>query len=249
MPDELSNLIGELGYTEAAPTTTETTETATTETTAAPEATAITTEAPVTTDVTPEATPEVTEPEDSTHKAFAALRTKNATYAKFFARLKEATGADEEAVMQSLLEQATNSQAQELKTDPSVLKRLQEQEEKLQAYESREKEQALVFGLDSLQKEFKLEKTQIEKFVKDAITKGIDLRNTNLDFKTIYQGMYFKELAAAEIEKSRQEFIKTQTKADKATVPSTMTGQRDDKEPTVINDMNSFNSLLSSLNK
>jgi len=236
MPDDLSDLISELGGTSEEEETTTEEEEITEEETAEEEEETV-------------EEPEVKPSEDKTDKAFAAMRAANSKYEKFFKKLKEATGTDEETFMKTILQEATASKAKEMNISPELLSKIQEQEDRLKAYEQREKEKTFMLALDSLQREFKLDGKDVEEFVRTSVEKGVDLFNSQLDLQTIFKAMNHDKLVSEAVEKARQEFIKTQTKADKASVPDDSKGKGSDKGVEVIETMSDLDKLLSSMKK
>lgn len=242
MPDDLSDLISELGGTEEEKSTAE--EDAATEETDDVEEKEEEEE-----ESTEEKEPKAATTEDKTNKAFAEMRAANSKYDKFFKKIKEATGTDEETFMKTILQEATASKAKEMNISPELLSKIQEQEDRLKAYEQREKEKTFMLALDSLQREFKLDSKGVEEFVRTSVEKGVDLFNSQLDLQTIFKAMNHDKLVSEAVEKARQEYIKTQTKADKASVPDDSKGKGSDKGVEVIETMSDLDKLLSSMKK
>lgn len=185
--------------------------------------------------------------EEATNKAFAALRAENAKYNKFFNTVAEKTGATPDEVMELLQGQLTEAEAKQLNTDPAVLRRLQEQEEKLREYETRNLETAVVNNLQQLKTDLSLNDKDMESFVKTLVDNEVDIFTTNVDLKTLYNGFNHDRIIKDAVEAAKQEFMKGQSKADSASLPDKQSGSKDDKDRKVINNMQDLNSLLSSL--
>lgn len=185
-----------------------------------------------------------------TNKAFAELRTTNKKYTDFFKKIQDATGATEEQIMDALMQQVNAQQAQQHNTSPEIWNKIQEQEERLQSYELRENERRVAEGLGLLQRELKLDNKQIERFVREATSKGYNLFDSRLNYETLYRGMFYQELLDKEIEARRQEELSRQAKAnDHSTSPAKVAGAKNEGGKQEIKNVSDLNNLLGSLKK
>lgn len=228
IPNDIAQVISELGGTPTQEQTQVATPTEETKTSEEPEVTE---------------QKETKESDEKSNKAFAEMRIANKKYKDFFDRITKVSGLTEDQFISNMVQNLDAEQAKRQNTSPEVIQKLREQDERISQYEQREREKDFMNGLNILQTKFNLSQDELGAFVRDATTKGIDLMNSKLDYETLYKGLYFDKLVEKEVEKKRQEMITAQTKAEKASVPGSSTGKTD-KEPIAINTMDEFNSLL-----
>ena len=240
MPDDLSNifagLVDEQTDPVEAPTETET------ETETEP-ATETETE-------TKTKTEETAEPaQDPTNQAFAALRADNAKYKKFFNDIKDKLGLDEDAFMTDVRDKALASKAKDMNVSPEVLKKMQEQEDRLNELTQADRQKTLMVSLQNLQQTYNLSNKDLQEFVQDTINKGVDLYDSVMDLSTLYKALNHDKLVAKAVEDAKQEFIKNQAKANDASDPTDSKGRGEGTGSKEIKNVKELDALIDSLGK
>ena len=182
--------------------------------------------------------------------AFAAMRSENTKYKKFMQQIMK--GADfngsEEDFMKNLTEASYQRQAQRQgsQVSPEVLKRMDEIENQNKALIDAQNRQMFAANLKGLQDTFKLTDKEITEFVNFAVKEQIDLTVPGTNFVTLYQGLFFDKLMNKKVEEERQKWIAQNSKANSASNPDGKSGKKD-PEPTNVNTMAEFESLLQSV--
>ena len=186
------------------------------------------------------------------NQAFAAMRADNTKYKKFIQTLMRGSNfnGDEAAFIEALENEAYKKQAQlqGMAANPELLRKMDKQEEQIKELEQSQRDQALMIGLKTLQEMHNLSGKEVEAFVQRAIERKIDLLAPNVNFDTLYKGMFFDDIINKRIESERQNWIKQSNKADSAATPDGKSGKKD-TAPTDVKTMAEFNSLLSTVSK
>jgi len=203
------------------------------------------------TEATKSAEPLVIEPSDEQKKqneAFASLRTENSRYKKFLQQIMKGANyqGSEQDFMKALEEESYKRQAQSSQVSPELLKRMDALENQNSALIESQNRQTFMANLQGLQETFKLTDKDIKEFVDLAVREHIDLTAPGTNFVTLYQGLFFNKLKDKMIEEARQEWIAQNSKANNAANPDGKSGKKD-PEPTNVNTMAEFNSLLQSM--
>lgn len=194
----------------------------------------------------------VPDPDDvKRNQAFAEMRAVNAQYKKFLSHLMK--GASFQGSEEDFIEQLTNvSYEQQAKTqnvaaNPELLKRLDTLEQTNTQLIEAQNKQMFVTNIESLSKKFNLSQPEVREFIQRAVDEKIDLTIPGTNFATLYQGLFFDKIKDKLIENERQSWIVNNTKANSATSPDGKSGTKD-PNPTNVNTMAEFNSLLQNMN-
>ena len=186
------------------------------------------------------------------NQAFAAMRAENSKYKKFMQTLMRGSNfaGNEEAFIEALENEAYKKQAQlqGLAANPELLRKMDQQEEKIKELTESQRDQTLMLGLKTLQETNNLTGKEVEAFVQRAIDNHVDLLASGLNFDTLYKGMFFDDIVKKRIETERQSWIKQSNKADSAASPDGKSGKGKDS-PTDVKTMAEFNSLLNTVSK
>lgn len=186
------------------------------------------------------------------NQAFAAMRAENSKYKKFLQTLMKGSNfeGNEEAFIQALENEAYKKQAQiqGIAANPELLRKMDQQEEQIRELTKSQRDQTLLLGLKTLQQTNNLTGKEVEAFVQKAIENKIDLLAPGVNFNTLYKGMFFDDIVAKRIEDERQKWIKQSNKADSAAVPDGKSGKKE-PTPTDVKTMAEFNSLLNTVSK
>ena len=182
--------------------------------------------------------------------AFAAMRSENTKYKKFMQQIMKGANfnGSEEDFMKNLTEASYQRQAQRQgsQVSPEVLKRMDEIENQNKALIDAQNRQMFAANLKGLQDTFKLTDKEITEFVNFAVKEQIDLTVPGTNFVTLYQGLFFDKLMNKKVEEERQKWIAQNSKANSAANPDGKSGKKD-PEPTNVNTMAEFESLLQSV--
>lgn len=182
--------------------------------------------------------------------AFAAMRSENTKYKKFMQQIMKGANfnGSEEDFMKNLTEASYQRQAQRQgsQVSPEVLKRMDEIENQNKALIDAQNRQMFAANLKGLQDTFKLTDKEITEFVNFAVKEQIDLTVPGTNFVTLYQGLFFDKLMNKKVEEERQKWIAQNSKANSASNPDGKSGKKD-PEPTNVNTMAEFESLLQSV--
>lgn len=182
--------------------------------------------------------------------AFAAMRSENTKYKKFMQQIMKGANfnGSEEDFMKNLTEVSYQRQAQRQgsQVSPEVLKRMDEIENQNKALIDAQNRQMFAANLKGLQDTFKLTDKEITEFVNFAVKEQIDLTVPGTNFVTLYQGLFFDKLMNKKVEEERQKWIAQNSKANSAANPDGKSGKKD-PEPTNVNTMAEFESLLQSV--
>lgn len=182
--------------------------------------------------------------------AFAAMRSENTKYKKFMQHIMKGANfnGSEEDFMKNLTEASYQRQAQRQgsQVSPEVLKRMDEIENQNKVLIDAQNRQMFAANLKGLQDSFKLTDKEITEFVNFAVKEQIDLTVPGTNFVALYQGLFFDKLMNKKIEEERQKWIAQNSKADSAANPDGKSGKKD-PEPTDVNTMAEFESLLQSV--
>ena len=186
------------------------------------------------------------------NQAFAAMRAENSKYKKFLQTLMKGSNfeGNEEAFIQALENEAYKKQAQiqGIAANPELLRKMDQQEEQIRELTKSQRDQTLLLGLKTLQQTNNLTGKEVEAFVQKAIENKIDLLAPGVNFNTLYKGMFFDDIVAKRIEDERQKWIKQSNKADSAAVPDGKSGKKE-PTPTDVKTMAEFDSLLNTVSK
>lgn len=186
------------------------------------------------------------------NQAFAAMRAENSKYKKFLQTLMRGSNfeGNEEAFIQALENEAYKKQAQiqGIAANPELLRKMDQQEEQIRELTKSQRDQTLLLGLKTLQQTNNLTGKEVEAFVQKAIENKIDLLAPGVNFNTLYKGMFFDDIVAKRIEDERQKWIKQSNKADSAAVPDGKSGKKE-PTPTDVKTMAEFDSLLNTVSK
>lgn len=186
------------------------------------------------------------------NQAFAAMRAENSKYKKFLQTLMRGSNfeGNEEAFIQALETEAYKKQAQlqGIAANPELLRKMDQQEEQIKELTKSQRDQTLLLGLKTLQQTNNLSGKEVEAFVQKAIEHKIDLLAPGVNFNTLYKGMFFDDIVEKRIEEERQKWIKQSNKADSAAKPDGKSGKKD-PAPTDVKTMAEFNSLLDTVSK
>ena len=186
------------------------------------------------------------------NQAFAAMRAENNKYKKFMQTLMRGSNftGDEAAFIEALENEAYKKQAQlqGMAANPELLRKVDEQEERIQELTRSQRDQTLMLGLKTLQQTHNLTGKEVETFVQRAIENKIDLLAPGIDFDTLYKGMFFDDIVKKKIESERQEWIKQSNKSNDAANPDGKSGKKDSPQ-TDVKTMAEFNSLLNNVSK
>ena len=182
--------------------------------------------------------------------AFAAMRSENTKYKKFMQQIMKGANfnGSEEDFMKNLTEASYQRQAQRQgsQVSPEVLKRMDAIESQNKALIDAQNRQMFATNLKGLQDTFKLTDKEITEFVNFAVKEQIDLTVPGTNFVTLYQGLFFDKLMNKKVEEERQKWIAQNSKANSASNPDGKSGKKD-PEPTNVNTMAEFDSLLQSI--
>ena len=182
--------------------------------------------------------------------AFAAMRSENTKYKKFMQQIMKGANfnGSEEDFMKNLTEASYQRQAQRQgsQVSPEVLKRMDAIESQNKALIDAQNRQMFAANLKGLQDTFKLTDKEITEFVNFAVKEQIDLTVPGTNFVTLYQGLFFDKLMNKKVEEERQKWIAQNSKANSASNPDGKSGKKD-PEPTNVNTMAEFESLLQSV--
>ena len=186
------------------------------------------------------------------NQAFAAMRAENNKYRKFMQTLMRGSNftGDEAAFIEALENEAYKKQAQlqGMAANPELLRKVDEQEERIQELTRSQRDQTLMLGLKTLQQTHNLTGKEVETFVQRAIENKIDLLAPGIDFDTLYKGMFFDDIIKKKIESERQEWIKQSNKSNDAANPDGKSGKKE-TPVTDVKTMAEFNSLLDNVSK
>jgi len=80
-----------------------------------------------------------------------------------------------------------------------LTKRLAALEQREQERISNARQEHLIGELTGLRNKYALGPEQLQQFAKDAASQGVDLRNTDRSFESIYRDIHFVELIEAEV--------------------------------------------------
>ncbi len=185
-------------------------------------------------------------------KAFANMRVENTKYKKLIQTLMRGSKytGDESAFIETLETEAYKqaAQAQGLAANPEILRKVDQQEERIQELTQSQKNQTLLLGLKTLQTSNNLNGKEVETFVQRAIENNIDLLAPGINFDALYKGMFFDEIYAKKLEEERQKWIKQDSKANDAATPDGKSS-KSTPAPTDVKTMTELNSLLNSVSK
>ena len=184
------------------------------------------------------------------NEAFAAMRTENSKYKKFMQQLMRGanfTGNEDDFINQ-LTEASYAQQAkrQGNQVSPEILKRMDILESQNKSLIDSQNRQTFAANLKNLQETFTLSDADIKDFLTLAAKERIDLTAPGTNFRTLYQGLFFDKLKDKMIETERQAWIAQSNKANSAANPDGKSGKKD-PEPTNVNTMAEFDSLLQSV--
>ena len=186
------------------------------------------------------------------NQAFAAMRAENTKYKKFMQTLMRGSNfaGDEAAFIQALENEAYKKQAQlqGMAANPELLRKVDQQEERIKELTQSQRDQTLMLGLRTLQQAHNLTGKEVEMFVQRAIENKIDLLAPGINFDTLYKGMFFDDIVKKRIESERQSWIKQSNKSNDAATPDGKSGKGKDS-PTDVKTMAEFNSLLNTVSK
>lgn len=184
------------------------------------------------------------------NEAFAAMRTENSKYKQFVQQLMKGAnfqGSEEDFVKQ-MTEISYNNEAKHAQVSPEVLKRMDAIEAQNKNLIEERNKTMFVQNLRNLQDTFKLSENDIKEFINKAVEEQIDLTIPNTNFVTLYQGLFFDKLKDRMVEEARQQWIAQSSKSSNAANPDVKSGKKD-TDPTDINTMAEFESLLKSVPK
>ena len=184
------------------------------------------------------------------NEAFAAMRTENSKYKKFMQQLMRGanfTGNEDDFINQ-LTEASYAQQAkrQGNQVSPEILKRMDILESQNKSLIDSQNRQTFAANLKNLQETFTLSDADIKEFLTLAAKEHINLTAPGTNFRTLYQGLFFDKLKDKMIETERQAWIAQSNKANSAANPDGKSGKKD-PEPTNVNTMAEFDSLLQSV--
>lgn len=186
------------------------------------------------------------------NQAFAAMRAENSKYKKFLQTLMKGSNfeGNEESFIRALETEAYKKQAQlqGVAANPELLRKMDQQEEQIRELTKSQRDQTLLLGLKTLQQTNNLTGKEVEAFVQKAIENKIDLLAPGVNFNTLYKGMFFDDIVTKRIEEERQKWIKQSNKADSAAVPDGKSGKKE-PTPTDVKTMAEFDSLLNTVSK
>ena len=186
------------------------------------------------------------------NQAFAAMRAENSKYKKVMQNLMRGSNfaGDENAFIKLLEDEAYKKQAQiqGMAANPELLRKMDEQEERIQELTRSQRDQTLMLGLKTLQQTHNLTGKEVETFVQRAIENKIDLLAPGVDFDTLYKGIFFDDIVKKKIESERQEWIKQSNKSNDAANPDGKSGKKE-TPVTDVKTMAEFNSLLDNVSK
>lgn len=184
------------------------------------------------------------------NEAFAAMRSENSKYKKLIQHLMRGSNfqGDEDAFINNLTEAAYKRQAQMqgAQVSPELLKRMDSLEAQNKSLIEAQNREMFTSNLKNMQETLKLSDNDIKEFVSLAVREHIDLTIPGTNFVTLYQGLFFDKLKDKMIEDERQKWIAQNNKADNASKPDGKSGKKD-PEPTNVNTMAEFDSLLQSI--
>lgn len=216
MPDEFKDLITELGGNatppaqDPSPTPTDPVPTpAPAEPSATPAEPADPTPAPAPEEPKPAAAQPKAPEETPQGRAFAELRAKNTKYERALSSAAKAAGLTTEQYLEKLESETLTQRAESLKTDPEVLRRLEQAEAELEAYRVKSVENYLISSFEGLKTKLGLTDNDMAEFTETLQRNGHDFRNTTVNYEALYRGMNFDKM----IEKERQAWIAQDAKA------------------------------------
>ena len=142
------------------------------------------------------------------NQAFAAMRAENSKYKKFLQTLMKGSNfeGNEESFIRALETEAYKKQAQlqGVAANPELLRKMDQQEEQIRELTKSQRDQTLLLGLKTLQQTNNLTGKEVEAFVQKAIENKIDLLAPGVNFNTLYKGMFFDDIVTKRIEEERQ---------------------------------------------
>ena len=221
MPDEFKDLINELGGNATPPTPQPTTPPEPSATPADPAPSNPAPAEPSATPAEPTATPPAPQPNAGTPskptssednpqaRAFAEMRAKNTKYERALSSAAKAAGLTTEQYLEKLEADSLNQRAETLKTDPEVLRRLEQAEAEIESYRVKTVENFLINSFEGLKAKLSLTDAEITEFTETLQRNGHDFRNMTVNYEALYRGMNFDKM----IEKERQAWIAQDAKA------------------------------------
>lgn len=142
-------------------------------------------------------------------RAFAELRAKNTKYERAISSAAKQAGLTTEQYLEKLESETLTQRAESLKTDPEVLRRLEQAEAELEAYRVKSVENYLISSFEGLKTKLGLTDNDMAEFTETLQRNGHDFRNTTVNYEALYRGMNFDKM----IEKERQAWIAQDAKA------------------------------------
>lgn len=162
---------------------------------------------------------------DKSNKAFAEMRRKNRDMEEVLMRLAQTTGlgatsADE--ALNKLSGVLTEEEAKSKKLDPVILRTIQEQQKKIEAYEQEEIRKEANASFQELQKKFNLDTKELTSFAKQLSTAGINpFTSRNVNLSQHYLEMNWQKL----IEKAEERGMAKEAERNKRLAQSTKPAQ------------------------
>jgi len=179
-------------------------------------------------------------------QAFAQMRIENKKYQKMIDGLAKVLGmedtSDPDKVNEAIQNKIIESQAKQQNTDPKILARLMELEEKDQIATQEQIRQQAFLGFQKVKENFDLSNKDLEKFASDLQEAGMNPFGQKLDLVREYKIMHLDRLVAdAESKGAQKEMERSAKASQQGTTPAKQRGQKQgdagDKKITSVRDL------------
>lgn len=239
MPDEFEGLIAELGGEESSPEVPEIPEDGAADDDQAPEThedegAPENDEAPEGVDGAkgasqddPQGTPSLED--DKANRAFAEMRVKNKQYEKALSRAAEIEGVTIEEYLKSIEDDSLKKKAEQMGTDPELLRRLEQLEAENESFRMAQVELHLQREFGRVQKELKVTDKELQAFTSELVKRGHNFHDAGVDYVLMYRGMFHDQL----VEKARQDWIARSDKGNAGGTVITKKGKGDSDQATI----------------
>lgn len=197
--------------------------------------------------------PKADENQRKANEAFAAMRSENTKYKQFIQHMMKGVpnfhGTEADFInMMTEASYKNQAKAQGSQVSPEILKRMDTLEKQNNALAENANRQHFAANIKHLQETFKLTDSEIKEFITTAANEHLNLLDPNMDYVMLYAGMNHDKMIKKAVEDARQEWIKQSNKSNNAATPDGKSGTKD-PEPTSVNTMAEFDSLLQSIPK
>lgn len=182
--------------------------------------------------------------DSSQAKAFAEMRVKNTQYERALKRAAEVEGLSVDDYLKKIEDGALTKRAEQMQTNPDVLRRLEEAEAKLQEQEQSKAQMHLAMEFQKLQHDLGVSDEELSTFTQELAQRGFNFLDPTANYTALYRGLNFDKL----VEKERQSWIvRSQKATQQGSQPIAKNGKNGASGPDTVETMRDLDALLESL--